>query len=137
MNKKGFTLIELLAIIVILAVIALIGTPIVSSIINASRMGAASRTCDGVVDAVKQIQAVAQMNNANFGGATVEFGASGATVTPTVDGQAVENFNFSGTLPTAGEITIGADGTYTWGILTVNGYTCTATTDGRYTCSES
>ena len=32
--KKGFTLVELLAVIVILAVIALIATPIVFNIIN-------------------------------------------------------------------------------------------------------
>ena len=38
--KKGFTLIELLAVIVILAVIALIATPIVMDIINDSRDGA-------------------------------------------------------------------------------------------------
>ena len=34
MNKKGFTLIELLAVIVILAIIALIATPIILGIIN-------------------------------------------------------------------------------------------------------
>ena len=33
MNKKGFTLVELLAVIVILAIIALIATPIVINII--------------------------------------------------------------------------------------------------------
>ena len=37
MNKKGFTLIELLAVIVILAIIALIATPIVLNIIKDSR----------------------------------------------------------------------------------------------------
>ena len=37
MNKKGFTLIELLAVIVILAIIALIATPIVLNIIADSK----------------------------------------------------------------------------------------------------
>ena len=40
MRNKGFTLIELLAVIVILAIIALIATPIVLGIINDSRKSA-------------------------------------------------------------------------------------------------
>ena len=37
MKKKGFTLIELLAVIVILAIIALIATPIILGIIDDTR----------------------------------------------------------------------------------------------------
>ena len=40
MNKKGFTLIELLAVIVILAIIALIATPIVLNIIEDTKQQA-------------------------------------------------------------------------------------------------
>ena len=39
-NVKGFTLIELLAVIVILAVIALIATPIIMGVINDAKEGA-------------------------------------------------------------------------------------------------
>ena len=39
-NKKGFTLIELLAVIVILAIIALIATPIIMGVIEDARKGA-------------------------------------------------------------------------------------------------
>ena len=39
-NKKGFTLIELLAVIIILAVIALIATPIVLNVIDNARKSA-------------------------------------------------------------------------------------------------
>ena len=39
LNKKGFTLIELLAVIVILAIIALIATPLVLSLINNAKEG--------------------------------------------------------------------------------------------------
>ena len=46
-KKKGFTLIELLAVIVILAIIALIATPIVLNIIKTSRKGAFARSAEG------------------------------------------------------------------------------------------
>ena len=44
MRNKGFTLIELLAVIVILAIIALIATPIILGIINDSRKSADDET---------------------------------------------------------------------------------------------
>ena len=53
MNKKGFTLIELLAVIVILAVIALIATPVVMNSINNAREGAAENAGYGVIKAVE------------------------------------------------------------------------------------
>ncbi len=52
-NKKGFTLIELLAVIVILAVIALIATPIVLSIITKARISAAQDSLYGVIQAAR------------------------------------------------------------------------------------
>ncbi len=45
--KKGFTLIELLAVIVILAIIALIVTPIVANIIASARNAANQRSVEG------------------------------------------------------------------------------------------
>ena len=54
MNKKhGFTLIELLAVIVVLAIIALIATPIVMNTIKSSKKGAAERSVDNYIDAVE------------------------------------------------------------------------------------
>ena len=50
---KGFTLIELLAVIVILAIIALIATPIVLSIINDTKESAVKRSAEFYVDAVQ------------------------------------------------------------------------------------
>ena len=49
--KKGFTLIELLAVIVILAIIALIATPIVLSIINDSKKTATIQSAEFYLDA--------------------------------------------------------------------------------------
>ena len=66
MNKKGFTLIELLAVIVILAIIALIATPIVLSIINQSKESAGLRSAEMYLDAVEQSIALEKMNNTTF-----------------------------------------------------------------------
>ena len=63
MNKKGFTLIELLAVIVILAVIALIATPVVMNSINNAREGAARNAAFGVIKAVEHNIAVQMLNN--------------------------------------------------------------------------
>ena len=51
--KKGFTLIELLAVIVILAIIALIATPIVLSIINDTKESAMLRSADFYLSGVE------------------------------------------------------------------------------------
>ncbi len=53
-KNKGFTLIELLAVIVILAVIALIATPLVVQVINTSKKEAAENTGQSIIEAGKQ-----------------------------------------------------------------------------------
>ena len=53
MKRKGFTLIELLAVIVVLAIIALIATPIVMNTIKRSKKGAAERSADSYVKQVE------------------------------------------------------------------------------------
>ena len=53
MKNKGFTLIELLAVIVVLAVIALIATPIVLNLVEKSRVGAAEQSATAYVKAVE------------------------------------------------------------------------------------
>lgn len=52
-SSKGFTLIELLAVIVILAVIALIATPIVVELIKNSRIAAAENATHGIMKAAE------------------------------------------------------------------------------------
>lgn len=51
--KKGFTLIELLAVIILLAVISIIATPIITNIIETSKESANLRSIEGYANAVK------------------------------------------------------------------------------------
>ena len=53
MNKKGFTLIELLAVIVILAIIAVITTPVILNVIEGARLNSAKDKAWGTIDAAR------------------------------------------------------------------------------------
>ena len=46
MKKKGFTLIEIIGVLVVIAILALIATPLVMSIIRNSKEGARKRSID-------------------------------------------------------------------------------------------
>ena len=61
--KRGFTLIELLAVIVILAIIALIATPIVLKIIDETKDNASLRSAEFYLDAVENSILIAELNN--------------------------------------------------------------------------
>lgn len=63
MKKKGFTLIELLAVIVVLAIIALIATPIVMNVIKAAQKGAIERSVERYISAVETAIAVEMLDN--------------------------------------------------------------------------
>lgn len=52
-RNNGFTLIELLAVIIILAVIALIATPIVLNVVDGAKKSAAESSVRGYVDAIQ------------------------------------------------------------------------------------
>ena len=64
--KKGFTLIELLAVIVILAIIALIATPIVLNIIANTKENAQLRSAEMYLDAVEQSIMMKKMEDTTF-----------------------------------------------------------------------
>ena len=72
MKKKGFTLIELLAVIVILAVIALIATPLIMNVIEDARDGALKNSARYLLKTAEMEYAVEQMNNPN---PTIDFNA--------------------------------------------------------------
>ena len=54
MKKDGFTLVELLAVVVILAVVALIATPIILNVINDAKKSSIKQSAIGYVDAVEK-----------------------------------------------------------------------------------
>lgn len=59
--KKGFTLIELLAVIIILAIVALIATPIVLDVVNDAKDSAAKSEASMIVSGVNNYCAAAEM----------------------------------------------------------------------------
>ena len=65
MKNKGFTLIELLAVIVILAIIALIATPVILNIIEDARKSAAERSMENIEYAAKLYLSSSKLNNNN------------------------------------------------------------------------
>ena len=62
MKNKGFTLIELLAVIVILAIIALIATPIILGIIDDAGKGAKDSSAQMIVDNIELAYSTAYIN---------------------------------------------------------------------------
>ena len=65
-NKKkkiGFTLIELLAVIIVLAIIALITTPIIFNVIENAKLKSLENSCYGVIDAVRTKYAEGLLNS--------------------------------------------------------------------------
>ena len=126
MNKKGFTLIELLAVIIILAVIALIATPIVLNVVENARKEAKVNSAYGVVDAAKYVYLESMMSS-----------------TVSTSGYA-SDLKVSGEKPTAGTWVVNTGSTTdTDPVITIDGvvfgeYTCTnkGATDGKVTCTK-
>ena len=75
-NKKkkiGFTLIELLAVIIVLAIIALIATPIIFNVIENAKIKSLENSCYGVIDAVRTKYAEGLLNSTD---GTVDLGGT-------------------------------------------------------------
>ena len=62
-KKNGFTLIELLAVIIVLAIIALIATPIIFNVIENAKIKSLENSCYGVIDAVRTKYAEGLLNS--------------------------------------------------------------------------
>ncbi len=95
MKKKGFTLVELLAVIVILAVIALIATPMIMDVIEKSRRGAAIESVNGILEAAENYQ--------------LESMLEGEEIERTID-LTSDILTYKGAKPSSGTLVIGENG---------------------------
>ncbi|MGE5456693.1 MAG: prepilin-type N-terminal cleavage/methylation domain-containing protein [Ignavibacteriales bacterium] len=103
-NKKGFTLIELLAVIVILAIIALIATPIIIGLIDNARKEAFKDGAYGVVKAGELLYATDLLKG------TIEdvtFTYTDGVESSSVSGK---QLNYKGTKPKNGKVVINSEG---------------------------
>lgn len=113
-NKKGFTLIELLAVIVILAIIATIITPIMTGVIDAAENGAAETSASHFIKAVNNEIARQEMKGNPIGDGEYGLTEDGDLCADTECSNQIE-IDASGDKPTAGIVLIKnglvADGT--------------------------
>ena len=108
-NKYGFTLIELLAVIVVLAIIALIATPIVMNTIKNAKKGAAERTADNYVKAVEQKVAESRIDGTKIANGTYNIQPDGNLCPASGCGENDKDkitIDMSGNKPTSGTVTI-------------------------------
>ena len=98
MKTRGFTLIELLAVIVVLAIIALIATPIVMNVIKNASAGAAERSADNYVKAVDTLIATNKLDGIPIVDGTYTIGTDGNLEFGKVE--------VSGTKPVGGTIVV-------------------------------
>ena len=120
MKKRGFTLIELLAVIVVLAIIALIATPIVMNTIKKSQKGAAERSADNYIDAVETAVATARLDSDGVPDGTYTINDKG-----NLEGIGLTKpleIEMSGNKPTGGTITIKNGQVTTDSKMTVGSY---------------
>ena len=105
MKKKGFTLIELLAVIVVLAIIALIATPIVMNTIKSAKKGAAEITTQNYIRAVEIAVATSALNRKSIPSGSYSIDSDGNLIgTELPDGKL--EIDVSGDKPTGGTIVI-------------------------------
>ncbi len=119
-NKKGFTLIELLAVIVVLAIIALIATPIVMNTIKKSQKGAAERSAENYIDAVETAVATAKLDSDGVLDGIYTINGKG-----NLEGNGLQEpltIEMSGNKPTGGTITIKNGQVTTDSKMTVGSY---------------
>ena len=100
MKNKGFTLIELLAVIVILAIIALIATPIVLGIIDDARQSSREQSAEYIINNVELAYSTAYMKS---------YADKDAGAVPKVS-HVLEEFKMDGATVDAAAKTITAEG---------------------------
>ena len=111
MKEKGFTLIELLAVIVILAVISSIATPMILGVIEDTKLKAAEQSVNGYIDAVEKQVITSELTKENLI-------SDGIYILP------MEQIEIKGSKPTSGWLVI-QNGEVTNYSIVMNGYVVT------------
>ena len=134
MRERGFTLIELLAVIVVLAIIALIATPVVMDVISNAEKGAAERSAENYASAVEQLIATERLDGNIIQDGTYEINSDGNLVINGV----VKVVEMGGKKPNGGTITIsnGVIAKESTTIITVGNYDVTYNAEGKTVVSE-
>ena len=107
-SNKGFTLIELLAVIVILAIIALIATPIILGVIDKARQGSAEQSVLSYIQAVENQVVISQLTTDEKDDITLS-GDSNIFTPDDLEGKV----SMKGTMPTGGSIVLDSNGNAT------------------------
>ena len=128
-SKKGFTLIELLAVIVILAVIALIATPLIMNVINDAKKNAAKDSAYGYVKAVENAMVSYMYEHTSANLANGSFNVKTNQFTPSTTGATAIDLtsflNYSGTKADEGTLTVVNGVVNATTNLKIGGYTIT------------
>ena len=105
-RNKGFTLIELLAVIVILAIIAAIVTPVVFRIIDDARMGGFKNSAYGIIKAAKYNYSWELIEKKT----SVEVTYTYTNGVETVEPEDRNKLDYKGDKPKTGKVVVNAEG---------------------------
>lgn len=136
-NNKGFTLIELLAVIIILAIIALITTPIILNVVNKARQDAAKDKAWGTIEAFRVAYAQDQADNETL----IAFPYTSEFMKDATTGKwsakvGETQIKMSGEVPQGGTVTITEEGLITCENLMFGAYRCTTEDGNTMECSD-
>lgn len=125
MKRKGFTLIELLAVIVILAIIALIATPMILNVVDESKKKASLVSAENYLNAIENYIALQDIDNYsvkinNNGIYKVKENTDYEVVDLVSDKYLNQIIKIKGEYPTDGYVKI--DDKITYAEFTINGY---------------
>ena len=125
-KRNAFTLIELLAVIVVLAIIALIATPIVMNTIKNAKKGAAERTADNYIKQVETAVAESRIDGTKISNGIYNIQPDGNLCPASGCGENDKDkitIDMSGNKPTSGTVTISNGGvSQNETIMIVDGY---------------
>ena len=110
-EKNGFTLIELLAVIVILAVIALIATPLIMGVIDDARKGSAKNGAYGYVKAMENTIATEMIKDTTISPSPIQTTVGQVVFTKRTNNGNMEDvgtrgINYKGTKPSRHNLNI-------------------------------